>query len=87
MAGDMMGEGLGMEEAPDAEATEETASVQIPKSIIGDQEVKPGDVVRLEVVSVDDDNGMLNVKYAEPKEEAPPEEGPTISSMAAKFEK
>lgn len=44
------------------ESTNET--VDLPASILAGQTVAPGDVVRLEVVSVDDETGMVTAKYA-----------------------
>jgi hypothetical protein len=56
-----------MEEAVAPEAEEPSdGAVQIPSSIVGDQPVNPGDVLRLEVVSVDSENGVINVKYSKP---------------------
>ena len=84
-ASEMMREGMGDEAMPEKELpAEESSEVQIPKSIVGDQSVEPGDVVRLEVVSVDEETGMLNVKYAATK--AQPEEEITTEKMAAKFD-
>ena len=87
-ASEMMREGMGDEAMPEeelpAEEKTESSEVQIPKSIVGDQSVEPGDVVRLEVVSVDEETGMLNVKYAETK--AQPEDEITSEKMAAKFD-
>jgi len=67
-------------ETPDAESTDdgmvpdEAASeasetmgetTAIPISILGGQTASPGDVVRLEVVDIDSDNGLVTVRYAE----------------------
>lgn len=61
------------------ESTNET--VDLPSSILAGQTVAPGDVVRLEVVSVDDSTGMVTAKYAT----APaPEAG--SDSMASEFD-
>lgn len=56
-------------EMPEVEVAEET-STSIPASILGGQSVSPGDVIRLEVINADDENGMVTVKYAtqNPKE-------------------
>jgi len=51
---------------PEAAETVEAEAVQLPVSIVGGQSVNPGDVLRLEVVSVDGENGVINVKYAKP---------------------
>lgn len=76
------------EETPESteEVVEETAeeSVQIPTSILGGQSVAPGDVVRLEVVSLDDENGVINVKYAKPKTDEPKKLG--VEALAAEFD-
>lgn len=53
-------------------------TISIPKSFIANQSVEPGDVVRLEVVSVDE--GGIVVKYAQPKKSI------GIDEMASKFE-
>ncbi len=59
--------------APAAEAKEETAegeggeTATLDLSMLGGQSVNPGDVVKLEVVSVSPDDGTLTVKYAQPK--------------------
>jgi hypothetical protein len=42
----------------------EDMTAELPLSIIGNQEVSPGDVVRLEVVAVNHDNQSLTVAYA-----------------------
>lgn len=55
-----------MEEAP--EMAEAESISQIPLSLLGGQTVAPGDVVRLEVVDVDEDGGMVNVRYSKPEE-------------------
>lgn len=63
---------------PESEEGGET--VEIPVSLLGGQEVAPGDVVRLEVVSSGDESGMVTVKYATEKEP----EG--IEDAASQFE-
>ena len=70
-------EGMEME----AEAVSET--VQIPTTLLGGKTVSPGDVVRLEVVDVDEDGGFVNVKYSQPK--APPKKQ-GVEAMAAEFD-
>ncbi len=59
--------------APDAEEAGETApdneqgeGETLSMSLLGGNEVKPGDVVRIKVVSVDDQNGTWQGEYAEP---------------------
>lgn len=47
------------------EVSEET--VDIPVSMLAGQTASPGDVVRLEIVSVNDDSGTVTVKYATEK--------------------
>lgn len=59
-----------------AEPASETTT--IPKSMIGGQSVEPGDVVRLEVVSEDEDG--IVVKYAQPKKSM------GIDEMAGQFD-
>lgn len=68
------------EEAPVAEAE---ATAQIPSTMLGGQAASPGDVVRLEVVSVDDESGLLTVKYAKA---AAPEKKLGVDAMAAEFD-
>ena len=52
-------------EMPEA-AEGEDESTTIPMALLGGQQVAPGDVVRLEVVSSDPDSGMVTVRYAKP---------------------
>lgn len=47
----------------------ETESASLPLTILAGQTVKPGDVVRLEVVSVSDEDGTFEAKYATPSED------------------
>lgn len=68
-------------EETEVEATEETAS--IPVSLLAGKTVAPGDVLRLEVVALDDEGGNLTVKYAA---SPPPEEKGGVDSMAAEFD-
>lgn len=70
-------------ESPEMEEMEtETAeeTTMLPITLLAGQKVAPGDVVRLEVVSVNDDDGSVEVKYATatPKPSA-------IDGMASKF--
>lgn len=67
----------GIPDSPDAGG--ETTS--LPLSMVGGQPVAPGDVVRLEVVSVDEESGTFTAKYSTPDE---PEVG-GIDEMAAKM--
>lgn len=46
----------------------ESETVEIPTSLLGEQTVSPGDVVRLEVVALNDDSGTVTVKYATAKD-------------------
>lgn len=72
----------------DDDASEETAS--LPVSILAGKTVEPGDVVRLEVVSVDD--GNITVKYATESPEKKDhececeKEDKGVKSMAAEFD-
>jgi hypothetical protein len=50
------------EEVEDSSDTSETS--HIPVSLLAGKSVNPGDVVRLEVVNVDQDGGFVEVKYA-----------------------
>lgn len=57
-------------EAPEMEAAapeEASETVTLSTEMLGGQKVSPGDVVRLEVVSVSDEDGTVQVKYAQPK--------------------
>lgn len=65
-----------VEEMPE----EESESVSLPLSILGGQTVAPGDVVKLQVVEVDDEGGMISVKYPKPESG-----GLKRDAMAAKF--
>ncbi len=64
----------------EAEPEVDGETVEIPKSLLGGQEVGPGDVVRLEVVSDNTDSETLTVKYASEKEPS------GIADAAAQFE-
>ena len=80
------------------DSTEEVGSVEsvdLPLSVLGDQAVAEGDVVRLEVVSVDEANGVLKVRYAHPKgetetetetETTETEPEPSIEGLAKAFD-
>lgn len=72
-------EDMGEAESPQEDSAETT---EIPVSMLEGQSVQPGDVVRLEVVSNNEDSGTITVKYAQPKE-AP---GSAIDDAASKFE-
>ncbi len=54
---------------PEAEAMEapESETATLSLEMLGGQKVTPGDVVRLEVVGVSDEDGTVTVKYATPK--------------------
>lgn len=66
------------------EPTSEEVTASLPVSILAGKTVAPGDVVRLEVVSLDDEGGNVVVRYAA---EAPaPEKAEGISGMAAEFD-
>lgn len=64
------------------ESVSETAS--LPLSMLGGKAATAGDVVRLEVVDVDEDNGLLTVRYATETEDKPKALG--VDAMAAAFE-
>jgi len=71
------------EETAPVEETTEEATASIPVSLLAGKTVAPGDVVRLEVVSMDEEGGNVTVKYAAtPK--APEKVG--MESMAAEFD-
>jgi len=73
-----------MAESPEEESTEQaegdddTATLSL--DMLGGQQVNPGDVVRLEVVSVSPDDGTVSVRYAHPKNSG------GISKAAAAFD-
>lgn len=67
-----------------AMAAEESVTTVIPAAMLGGQEVAPGDVVQLEVVSVDSETGDVTARYAMPEET---EEVGGIDEMSAAFEK
>jgi hypothetical protein len=66
------------EEVEEESIAEETAVLS--PTLIGGQEVSPGDVVRLQVVSIGDDG--ITVKYAA---EEVAEEEPDMMAMTNKF--
>lgn len=72
----MIERAMEVEETP-AEA-EETATLSL--SMLGGQKVAQGDVVRLKVISVDEENGTYDAAYDHPKQE----DG--IGAMARKFD-
>ena len=81
----MMGDEMPAEvAAPETEATEETVS--LPASLLAGKSVTPGDVVRLEVVSVDDDGASVTVKYAAEPVAEEPAESVGLEGMAAEFD-
>lgn len=65
---------------PEAGGGETGETVDVPVSMLAGQTVAPGDVIRLEVVSVNDDSGTVSVKYAVPKT------GSAIDEAASQFE-
>ena len=79
----IMSEDMPMEE-PTEEVAEETVS--LPMTILGGKSVAAGDVVRLEVVSVDEDGGNVTVKYATESEAPAAEEPMGVEGMAAEFD-
>lgn len=68
-------------EPSDDSMAEESETVEIPISMLAGQTVAPGDVVRLEVVSSNDDSGTITVKYAMPSKS-----GGGIKEAVAAFE-
>lgn len=64
-----------------ADSMETGETTTIPLSIVGGQEVKPGDVVRLRVVSVDGEN--LTVEYDDGESEKEDESENMDMKMAA----
>ena len=50
-----------------AEPVESAETATLSTEMLGGQKVAPGDVVRLEVVSISDEDGTVQVKYASPK--------------------
>lgn len=74
-----------MEMAPEAmEETAEEVTASLPVSILAGKTVAPGDVVRLEVVSLDDEGGNVVVRYAT---EAPAPGGKRgMEGLAAEFD-
>lgn len=70
---------LGMpDEMPEAEGMEMEGEV-LSQSLLGGREVKPGDVVTITVMSVNDDDGTFT---ASPVEGKKPESGITEMAMA-----
>jgi len=65
-----------------ADESNEGETATLPISIVGSQQVKEGDVIRLKVVSVDENGGVLNVAYDQPS----PQEGSATDKMAAEFD-
>lgn len=66
---------------PAAESEEESTAM-IPMDILAGQSVEPGDVVRLKVVSVDEENGTVELAYAH----GPKRRNSEIDDMASKFD-
>lgn len=58
----------------------EGETVEIPTSLLGEQTVAPGDVIRLEVVTLNDDSGSVTVRYAKPNKAS------SIEKAASEFE-
>lgn len=69
---------------PEAEVVEESSEAvsRLPKSILGGKDVAVGDVVRVEVVDLGDDD--FGVKYAKETVTEEPKGG--VSKMAAEFD-
>lgn len=68
---------------PQEETSSDSQTAELPKSVLGGKEFKPGEEVVLEIVQVNEDSVI--VKYAtekgEKKEEAAPKEGGGMSSL------
>lgn len=73
-------------EAEQAEAPMEEATASLPMSLLAGKSVAPGDVVRLEVVGVDDEGGNVTVKYASEPPVAAADEKRGLDGMAAAFD-
>ena len=75
-------EGVEMPEGGESQSAEESSET-LPASLLAGKAVKPGDVVRIEVVSVDDEGGTWEGKYASsPK---PLKSESTMDEMASRF--
>lgn len=63
--------------APDSGGTQteenEGETTTIPLSMLEGQSVNPGDVIRLKVISVDEQGGVVNVAYDHPMEDKEPQ--------------
>lgn len=79
-APDMMAEDAGGGEAPE---NDQGQTATLPLSIVGGQQVNEGDVIRLKVVSVDENAGSINVAYEHPAEN----DMGGSDMMASKFKK
>lgn len=69
-------------EATKPESGDSGETETLSMSLLGGKTVQPGDVVRLEVVSVDEDNGTWEGKYAQSK----PMHGKAIDRAAAEYD-
>lgn len=78
-----MSEMTKVEETPEVEEVAEE-TVSIPASLLGGKTVAAGDKVSLEVVDVDEENGMVHVRYAQAPKEQPKKLG--VEAMAAEFD-
>lgn len=75
------------EDSSEAPEMDESETIEIPASILGDAVVGPGDIVRLEVVESPEDSEMIIVRYAQPKKREKPEKGMGgIDEAVAQFE-
>lgn len=66
--------------APEPANDSDSETVDIPVSMLMGQTVSPGDVIRLEVVTVNEDSGTVTAKYATEKK------GSAIDEAASQFE-
>lgn len=72
-------------EAPDPkmeEAASDSQTAELPKSILGGKEFKPGEEVVLQIVQVNEDSVIVRYATDEKEEEPPPAEAPPEASGA-----
>jgi hypothetical protein len=70
-------------EMPEGGESEAAETTELPMSIAGGQPVGVGDVIRLRVVSVNDDNGTFAVEYDQPKTKREPSNSEEMASDLA----
>jgi hypothetical protein len=64
------------EPTPEESAAESEPTAELPKSVLGGQEFKPGDEVTLRVVQVTGNSVLVSYAGGEEEMEAPPPEAP-----------